>query len=847
MEETQNNLKHYSITELQQVLQELDSSNKGLTNKEAKQRLKKFGSNVVAKEKRLHIILEFLLHFKNPLIIILLLATVISAALGETVNAAIIGIIIFFSVVLNFIEEHSANNAAQKLLESVKVNATVIRGGKQIEIRAADICLGDVIFLSSGDLVPADARIISAKDLFINQSALTGESFPAEKSDKQNHTDDCSLINLANIVFGGTSVVSGTATAVVIKTGQNTEFGKIAAALAENSPKSEFEVGIIRFGYFIMKIILSLVLVIFLFDSLLHHRLLESFIFAAAIAVGVTPELLPMIMAITMSRGSMQMAKKGVIIKRLAAIPNLGSMDILCTDKTGTITENKIVLVKYTDILANSNEDVLRYAYINSSFQTGVKNPLDKAVLEFKKISITEYHKIDEIPFDFVRKIMSIVAANQSERLLIAKGALEELINRCTNIKLNNEILELDTKLKEQVFTQYHKLSADGFRVIALAIKQLETIKPAYTKEDEHQLTLLGFIAFLDPPQKNVKEVLHGLHENGIEVKIITGDNELVAQKICAEVGLKIKGILLGQEIDELTDDALRVRVENTTLFARFSPDEKNRIIHALRANNHIVGYMGDGINDAPSLKSADVGISVFNAVDVARESADVILTKKSLSVLQDGIWEGRKTFGNTMKYIMMGLSSNFGNMFSVLGAVLFLPFLPMLPVQILLNNLLYDLAQITLPTDNVDKGWLQQPRRWNLKFVKRFMWVFGPTSSLFDYITYFVLFVVFKAQAGAFQTGWFLESIATQTLVIHIIRTRRLPFIQSTASKYLLFSTFSLLAVAWIIPYSFIGKYFGFVPLPINIILTIAAIVVAYLITVEVVKRIFYRFNEVN
>lgn len=847
MEKKEGNLSYYAAAELNQIFQEFNTSLEGLSDKEAKKRLEDQGLNVLAQEKKLHVVWEFLSHFKNPLIIVLLLATAISAAFNEVTSAAIIAVVVFFSVILNFIEEHSANNAARKLLESVKVDATVVRGGKAKEVRAANICVGDIIKLNAGDLVPADARIISAKDLFINQSALTGESFLAEKAEKQNNGESSALINLTNIVFSGTSVVSGTALAVVVKTGSATEFGKIAVTLVGSGGKSEFELGVAHFGYFIMKIIIGLVLVIFLFDALLHHKILDSFIFAAAIAVGVTPELLPMIMAITMARGSISMSKKGVIIKRLAAIPNLGSMDILCTDKTGTITENNMTVLKCSDILGGSDDgmEIAQYAYLNSLMQTGVHNPLDRALLNAKINLTKDYKKIDEIPFDFVRKIVSVVIADKDDHVLIVKGMPLAIIERCTEVKLHNEVLALDAKLKESALEQYHKFSADGLLVLALASKNFSSNKMSYTKDDEKDFTLLGFVVFSDPPKKDIKGILQGLHANGVEIKIITGDNELVAKNICSQVGLSVKGVLLGQEIDSLTDDALRVRAENTTIFARFSPDEKNRIINALRTNNHVVGYMGDGINDAPSLKTADVGISVFNAVDIARESADIILTKKSLRVLLDGILEGRKTFGNTMKYIMMGLSSNFGNMFSVLGAILFLPFFPMLPVQILLNNLTYDLAQVALPSDNVDKVWLQKPRRWNLKFVRRFMLVFGPTSSLFDYLTFFVLFVLFKTQAAAFQTGWFLESIATQTLVIHIIRTRQIPFVQSTASKYLMFSTFLLLAISWILPYTFFGKYFGLVPLPVNMLLAIGGIVLAYLAAVEIVKRIFYRFNE--
>jgi len=569
--------------------------------------------------------------------------------------------------------------------------------------------------------------------------------------------------------------------------------------------------------------------------------------FAIAIAVGVTPELLPVIMSVTMARGSLRMSHKGVIVKRLAAIPNFGGMDVLCTDKTGTLTENNIQLVTYTNIEKKVDEKVLLYAYLNSFYQTGVKNPLDSAMLNFKKIPINAYKKVDEIPFDFNRKIMSVVVNNHQERIIISKGAPEELFKHCQNVIINNQQEKLSATIKEKAIAQYHELSADGYRVLGLAYKNINHEKNKYDLEDEQDLNLLGFISFLDPPKAGVSEVLKKLASNGVEVKVITGDNELVATKICHDVGLPIKGVLQGKEISGLTDDALRVRAEKTTIFARFSPDEKNRIISALRHHGHVVGYLGDGINDAPSIKNADVGISVNNAVDVARESADIVLTEKSLKVLQDGILEGRKTFGNTMKYIMMGLSSNFGNMFSVIAAVFFLPFLPMLPIQILLNNFIYDFSQLTLPADNIDKDWIQKPRRWNLKFVKKFMLFFGPISSFYDIMTFVVLYFIFHTSAGAFQTGWFIESLATQTLVIHVIRTRHLPFIKSRASKYLTFSTITCVIIGWIIPYTFIGKYFKFEPLSFMIILSIIGIVILYLITVEIMKHIFYKKYDFN
>jgi Mg2+-importing ATPase len=691
--------------------------------------------------------------------------------------------------------------------------------------------------------VPADARIILAKDFFINQSALTGESFPVEKTATEINTENPTLTDLTNIVFCGTNVVTGTATAVVCKTGKETEFGKIAHNLSKREDETEFTQGINKFSNLILKTTIFIVLAIFFFNIILKKDIFESFMFAIAVAVGLTPELLPMILAVTMGRGSVKMAEKGVIVKKLVAIPNFGSMDILCTDKTGTLTEDRIVLVKYVDLEGKESPEVLLHAYLNSFYQTGISNPMDEAVKKFKNLDISGFKKIDEIPFDFLRKRMSVVTESRGKRTLICKGAPEEVFSQCEYFLQEGKPVKLNSSNKSSATELYYQLSKDGYRVLALARKEIGNHREVYEVQDESELTLLGFIAFLDPPKTDVKQVVTDLENAGVAIKIITGDNELVTKKICQELDIEVKGVLLGHQIDGLTDDALRVAVEKHNIFARFSPDEKNRIIHALRQNGHVVGYMGDGINDAPSLKSADVGISVENAVDVAKESADIILTDKNLEALLNGILEGRKTFGNSMKYIMMGVSSNFGNMFSVIGAVIFLPFLPMMPIQILLNNLLYDFSQITIPGDNVDPEYIMKPKRWNMSFVRKFMVVFGLISSCFDFITFFVLFKVFSMNAAGFQTGWFIESLATQTLIIHVIRTRKTPFLKSRASLALMVSTVSIVALGWILPMTSLGKIFNFAVLPTNVILAIAGIVTCYLITVEIGKRIFFKY----
>ncbi|MFA6475451.1 MAG: magnesium-translocating P-type ATPase [Patescibacteria group bacterium] len=841
-----DNLDFYSTASVEQSLQKLNTTPAGLSAAEAKARLEQFGYNTISEKKELGVIVEFLSHFKNPLIIILLSAALISGYLGETKSLVVIVVMILASVILDFFEEHSANNAAKKLKEKVSVTTTVIRGGNKLETKASQICAGDIIFLSSGDLVPADARIIEADDLFVNQSALTGESYPQEKTPEvlvaATETDSRNT----NIVFLGSSVVSGTATAVVFQTGQNTEFGKIAKSILEKGSNDEFELGITKFGFFITKVILAITLLVFLANAVLHHNFLESFIFAIAIAVGVTPELLPMVMSITMARSSQRMAKSGVIVKKLSSIPNFGSMDILCTDKTGTLTEDNIQLVNYTDIFGKHDETVFIYTYLNSTYQTGVKNPLDNAVLTYKKTDIAAYKKTEEIPFDFVRKMMSIAVLGPNGRVMITKGAPEAVISHCTHYYRGGKTYPLTEDMKQTAFDYYKKLSAEGYRVLALATKPNLAAKDKYTIADEADLTLTGLVSFLDPAKTDVRKVLLKLEKYGIEIKVITGDNELVTEKICRDVGLEVRGVMSGSELATLSNDALAVRAEATTIFARFSPDEKNRIIAVLRGRGHVVGYMGDGINDAPSLKTADVGISVNNAVDIAKETADIILTKKHLGVVIEGVIEGRRAFGNTMKYIMMGLSSNFGNMFSVLGAVVYLPFLPMLPIQILFNNFIYDISQITIPWDNVDADWLNKPKKWNLAFVKKFMYVFGPISSVFDLLTFYILFSVFQLGESAFQTGWFIESLATQTLVIHIIRTKRLPFIQSRASNLLIFSTVTAVIIGWLTPYTPLGDIFNFSPLPWYVMLTIAGLVIVYLGIVEIAKRILYRRDAI-
>jgi len=826
----------------EELLARLNTSLDGIASQEAEKRLETFGLNELAKRKRRTALLQFILHFGSPLVVILLIAGLISAFFGEVVNAAIIFAIIFLSVVLDYYQEAKAENAAEKLKEQVTTTATVVRNGRKQEVKLYQIVPGDIINLSAGDIVPADARVLTAKDLFLNQSALTGESFPVEKSAEPLRTKSGSIGEWRNCLLFGTSVVSGTGTAVVLKTGNATEYGKIAKRLVAKAPEREFERGIQRFGYLIMETTFVLVIFVFFINALFKRGVLESLLFALALAVGLTPELLPMILSVNLSKGAMAMSKKGVIVKRLAAIQDLGSMDTLCTDKTGTLTENKIKLVLHVDFEGNDDEKVLLYSYLNSYYQTGLKSPLDEAILGYRDVVIQGYQKIDEVPFDFTRRRVSVAVNHGNELFLISKGAPEEVVKVCSFIEQGGRVLDLSSAHLDAINQKYYDLSSDGFRVLAVSYKKSHEWKQIYSVGDESDMIFLGFVAFLDPPKETARESLQLLGKTGVELKILTGDNELVTKKTCQELGFNIKGIALGKDLAQMADDALARVVEDTNVFARVSPAQKDRIMNALKKNGHVVGFLGDGINDAPSLKTADVSISVENAVDVAKESADIILLRKSLMVLKDGVLEGRKTFGNTMKYILMGTSSNFGNMFSVAGASLFLPFLPMLPTQILLNNLLYDLSESTITTDNVDEEYAEKPKRWDISLIRRMMIFIGPISSIFDFLTFFIMLLVFNAAVPLFQTAWFMESLCTQTLVIFIIRTRRSPFYRSRPSRLLTLSSLCVVALAIIIPFTPLGALFGFVEPPLSFFAVLVGLIVAYLIMVEVVKRWFYR-----
>jgi P-type Mg2+ transporter len=827
---------------LRDLFQTLEATPAGLTSDEANRRLRLYGPNSFVQESRFAALFSFLRLFANPLVIILVLASTISIELGDPVGGLIIISIVLLSVLLNFSVEFQARHAVEKIRKQVATTAAVIRDGREQELLIAELVPGDIIRLSAGDLVPADARLLKLTDLHVRESALTGESLPVEKSADDLPLGKHGIADASNSVFLGTAVQTGIGTAVIVRTGRDTAFGRIAQRLAMRPPETEFARGIRHFGMMITWITMLLVLFVLLVNIILHRPLLESFLFSVALAVGMTPEMMPMIMTVTLARGARRMTKKKVLVKQLAAIEDFGSIDILCSDKTGTLTEGDIVLDRHVDVQGKENENVLRMIYLNSYFEAGIKSPLDAAILKHEHPSIVEYEKVDEIPFDFNRKRLSVVVRRGDEHLLITKGEAESIFAICQTVNIDGCPQPFDESQRARATEAFKKLSADGYRTLGVAVQKVEK-QDAYTLAAEHHMTLIGFAAFLDPPKEGIHSVLEALKQNGISVVIMTGDNQYVTQKIAHDVGLGADHILTGNEVDTTDDAALAYQAENGAIFARMSPEQKNRVILALKARGHVVGYIGDGINDAPSLHTADVGISVMNGVEVAKDAAKIILLEKDLAVLNEGVNEGRRSFANIMKYIIMGTSSNFGNMFSMAGASLFLPFLPMLPTQILLNNFLYDISQISIPGDNVDPALLHRPKRWQIGFIRQFMIIIGPISSLYDFLTFGVLLWVFHASTNAplFHTGWFVESLATQTLVILVIRTAANP-LKSRPSRPLLISVLAVVTIAAVLPYTAVGTLLRFTPLPVSLLGAIAFLAVTYLLLVQAVKFWFYR-----
>jgi len=827
-----------------EVLQsQLEASPAGLSHQEARARTARFGPNALRTHGERPLIIQYLSHFKNPLVMILLAASAVSALTGEITGFVIIWAIVLMSVTLDFVQEYRAGRAAEELKQTVAVRATVLRDGQPQDIPIADLVPGDVVLLAAGDLIPADCRLLEAKDFFVNQSLLTGESYPVEKHAHELSAPVEDLSQAENAVFMGTSVISGMARAMVCRTGADTAVGNIADSLVVKAPPTAFELGAQSFGMLIMRLTIFLVLFVFLINALFHRPFLESFLFAIALAVGLTPELLPMVITVTLSRGALRMAKKLVIVKQLAAIHNLGSMDVLCTDKTGTLTEAHIHLERHLDAQGNDSTQVLELAYLNSYFETGLKSPLDDAILEHKEIDVSSWRKIDEVPFDFERRRVSVLVDQGEKRLLVVKGSPEDILRLSTQYAVGEAqgAQPLDEKALASIQALHDSLGREGFKVLGIAWRTAALNHPHAVINDETELTFAGFAAFLDPPKASAAHALKALAASGVNVKVITGDSELVTRHVCAQLGMPITGVLTGSEIQHMDDHALAVRVREANLLCRVTPAQKNRVILSLKAQGHTVGYLGDGINDAPSLHSADVGISVDSAVNVAKEAADIIMLRHDLNVLHTGVQEGRRTFANIMKYLMMGTSSNFGNMFSMAGATLFLPFLPMLPAQILLNNLLYDVSELPIPMDSVDTNSLAHPRHWDTTFIRNFMWVVGPVSSVFDFLMFFILLKVFGAGEALFHTGWFIESIATQVLVIFIIRTRGSPF-KSRPSIALTITSLTVVLVAAALPFMPFATHLGFVAPPPLFFLILLAMVLCYLVAVEFMKRLFYR-----
>jgi P-type Mg2+ transporter len=827
-------------TSIERALAAAVATEHGLSSPEAAARLQAQGPNELAPPRRFEALRELLRYFANPLVLILLVASVVSAAFGQLVSAGIIALMLLLSVALNFTQAYRSQQAAARLRRQVGQTATVIRDGVEREVPVREVVVGDLIHLKAGDLVPADGRLLSTRDLFVNEAALTGESLPREKQAVPGALVPGGLGEAVTAVFRGTSVISGLAVAVVVATGPATEFGRVAAGLVARPPETEFERGTRRFGFLILQVVIFLVLFVFLVNALLKRDLLETFLFSVALAVGLTPELLPMIVSVTLASGAVRMARKKVIVKQLAAIENFGSMDILCSDKTGTLTHGEITVDRHLNVMGENDEAVIRLAALNSVYQTGLRSPMDDAILKHEHPAVARHKRVDEIPFDFQRRRVSVIVQDDGRRLLITKGAPESVLPACTALEVAGTAAPLDAAARATADALFRRLSADGYRALAVAYRPVGD-QPAYSVADERELVFVGFAAFLDPPYEGVAETLRTLRADGIEVKIITGDNELVTQKICREVGLDPGVIVLGEDVERMSDPALGAVAERTTVFARVSPIQKNRIVRALHARGHVVGCMGDGINDAPALRSADVGISVQNAVDVARDAADIILLEKRLAVLHEGVIEGRRSFGNIMKYVLMGTSSNFGNMLSMAAASLFLPFLPMLPLQILLNNFLYDLAQVPIPSDRVDGTYMRKPKRWNIGFIRRYMLLIGPLSSVFDFATFAVMLWVFEAGPVLFRTGWFVESLATQTLVIFVIRTDGPPW-RSRPSRGLAWGVSACATTGALLPFTPLAPWLGFAPLPPLFFGVLLAMVVAYLGLMEAVKRWFYR-----
>ncbi|OCW74176.1 magnesium-translocating P-type ATPase [Elizabethkingia anophelis] len=867
-------LKEAAVLNEKMVYAMLETSEEGLSDNTVKDRVKIYGKNEIATQKAPSWLKQFAHSFFNPFNYILACIAIISLFIDAILvpseekdfsTCIIIAIMLLFSTILRFIQEFRSNKAAEALKKMVKTSCLTKRKFKNSEeIEIADIVPGDIILLSAGDMVPADCRILKSKDLFISESILTGEALPVEKNAFAiKNAKEQNPLTLQNICFMGTNVISGSATVVVANTGIFTYFGSISRNLVSKRPETSFDIGVNKVSFLLIQFMLVMTPVIFLINGFVKDDWMQALLFAIAVAVGLTPEMLPMIVTANLAKGAVNMSKKKVIVKRLNAIQNIGAMDILCTDKTGTLTLDKIVLETHLNVRGTDDDEVLKWAYLNSFHQTGLKNLLDQAVLDHAEVhnlmkADELYMKVDEIPFDFERRRMSVVLnTSKGKHLMISKGAVEEMLSLCKyaldpgddhSLHIENDnIVPLDEAMKQKILKMSEKLNAEGLRVLLVAIREFEGNHPLnYSVADENNLTLTGFIGFLDPAKPSAEPSIKALHKLGVEVKVITGDNDIVAKKICHDVGIPINNIMLGEELDHVSDEELSKNTDLYSIFAKVSPLQKQRIVKVLKSKGHTVGFMGDGINDAAAIKEADVGISVDTGADIAKESADIILLEKDLMVLRSGVIYGRRTFGNIIKYIKMTASSNFGNMFSMIGASAFLPFLPMLPLQILTQNLLYDVSQSSIPWDTMDKDFLEKPKKWDASSIKKFMLYIGSLSSIFDYITFAVMFFIFKANTpehqSLFQTGWFVEGLLSQTLIVHIIRTKKIPFIQSWAAAPVVALTSLIMLIGLSIPFTPIAGYLKMQPLPLSYFPYLLAILTGYCILTQLVKQWFIK-----
>jgi Mg2+-importing ATPase len=842
-----------------ELLRSLDSRIDGLDETAIAERLDRDGINEVGHEKPPHWSIQLLHAFRNPFIIVLLVLAVVQIITepDDFTGPVIIAVMVGISVLLSFSQEFRSSRAAEKLKAMVRNTSTVTRRAEdghaeRIEVPVEELVVGDIVHLGAGDMVPADLRLLAAKDLFISQAILTGESLPVEKAAPNATTGPGSAdgpLDLPTVCYMGTNVVSGTATAVVLTTGSRTYLGSLAHTLSGERVQTSFDRGISSVSWLLIRFMAVMVPVVFVINGFDKHDWLEAFMFGLSVAVGLTPEMLPLIVTANLGKGAIAMSKRKVVVKRLNAIQNFGAMDVLCTDKTGTLTLDKIVLERHVDLNGDDSDDALEYGYLNSRFQTGLRNLMDKAVLTHRDLEpiASRFHVVDEIPFDFQRRRMSVVVSDgRGEQLLVCKGAVEEMLQICSEARIGDVVEPMTSEKRAEIRAMTRELNEDGLRVLVVAIRRDPAGERAYGVSDETGLTAVGCLAFLDPPKDSAATAIRALNHHGVAVKVITGDNEAVTRKICTEVGLDVTASALGRDIEQLDDDALDAMVEKTTVFAKMSPVQKARVVKALQRRGHTVGFLGDGINDAPALREADVGISVDTATDIAKESADIILLEKNLMVLEEGVIEGRVTFGNIMKYIKMTASSNFGNVFSVLVASAFLPFLPMLPLQILVQNLLYDLSQLSIPFDRMDEEYLRQPRKWDAGDIGRFMVWIGPVSSVFDITTFWLMWHYFGANDVAhqslFQSGWFIEGLLSQTLVVHMIRTRRVPFLQSVASAPVLALTGAIMIIGMLIPYSGLGQRIGMVPLPGIYFAWLAVTLVSYCVLTQLMKTIYIR-----